>query len=65
MLLTYRVDMAANQHLRPSSLVSYRLRVGEDIEAPFSACSDWNSLHVVAFLTEVLFQPFRALNLIV
>lgn len=57
--------MAGYQDLRPAATVSDGLRIGKDIEATFSTSGHRHPLDVVAFLSQVFFKPFCALNLII
>lgn len=64
-LPAHSIDMAGDQNFGPTTTVFDCLRVCKDVEAAFSTCSHGNLFDIIALLAQILFKPFRALDLVV
>ena len=64
-LPAYSIDVAGYQNLGPTTIVFDCLGVCKDVEAAFSTCSHRDLFDIIAHLAQILFEPFRTLDLVV
>ena len=64
-LPAYSIDMTGNQNLGPATIVFDCLGVCKDVEAAFRTCSHGNLFDIITLPAQILFKPFRTLDLVV